>query len=241
MADDRTLIDETNKRFWARTRYKPGQKLDTSVPRDRAMAKIWLEIYAEVKGLRDRSERLALSIYERAVLEPETRTPFIFVGEKPDGSVSHLEFKSSNELLAQFSWAARHPEQYLYAAGFDFAKQPSGPWLEHFEPSSRAPAPSTGHPAALAALATLREQAKDFALRSPANVVGVVRQAPSNQWNTPTFATSVEAADWLGRVRAYPTRFTYAAYFHKAGPMWPSPVDEAIGEASPPTTVSAWY
>lgn len=43
------LNDETDSRFWAQTGYKPGQKLDPKNSADKAMAKVWLDIYAKVK------------------------------------------------------------------------------------------------------------------------------------------------------------------------------------------------
>ncbi len=41
---------ETNARFWAQTHYKPGQNLDPSQPADKAMAKVWMDIYRKVKA-----------------------------------------------------------------------------------------------------------------------------------------------------------------------------------------------
>ena len=43
------LYKETNARFWNRTHYKPGQKLDMTDPQDRKMSKAWLEILHEVE------------------------------------------------------------------------------------------------------------------------------------------------------------------------------------------------
>lgn len=43
------LYKETNTRFWNRTHYKPGQKLDMSIPEDKRMAKIWVDIYHDVQ------------------------------------------------------------------------------------------------------------------------------------------------------------------------------------------------
>ena len=43
------LTKETNVRFWNRTRYKPGQKLDMSIAEDRKQSKIWMEIFGEVE------------------------------------------------------------------------------------------------------------------------------------------------------------------------------------------------
>lgn len=44
------LNKETNARFWAQTGYKPGQKLDMKNPTDRAMSKVWLDIFHKVSA-----------------------------------------------------------------------------------------------------------------------------------------------------------------------------------------------
>jgi len=61
------LDKETDARFWAQTGYKVGQKLDTSNPTDRAMAKIWTDIYNKVKS-EDAAGRLVLT-YNHPVVE----------------------------------------------------------------------------------------------------------------------------------------------------------------------------
>ena len=43
------LTKETNERFWNRTQFKRGQKLDMSIPEDRRQARIWMEIFGEVQ------------------------------------------------------------------------------------------------------------------------------------------------------------------------------------------------
>ena len=43
------LVKESNLRFWLRTNWKPGQKLDMSNAQDREMSKIWMEIFGEVQ------------------------------------------------------------------------------------------------------------------------------------------------------------------------------------------------
>lgn len=48
------LDRETNARFWAQTGYKVGDKLDMSIPADKAMAKVWLDIFAKVKRENER-------------------------------------------------------------------------------------------------------------------------------------------------------------------------------------------
>jgi len=61
------LDKETDARFWAQTGYKVGQKLDTSNPTDRAMAKVWTDIYNKVKS-EDAAGRLVLT-YNHPVVE----------------------------------------------------------------------------------------------------------------------------------------------------------------------------
>jgi hypothetical protein len=43
------LYKEANKRFWNRTHYKPGQKLDLSIAEDRRQAQVWMEILHEIE------------------------------------------------------------------------------------------------------------------------------------------------------------------------------------------------
>jgi len=50
MSDPAVLSQETNRRFWRTTRYKPGKKLDMSLAEDRAKSKDWLRINNEVKA-----------------------------------------------------------------------------------------------------------------------------------------------------------------------------------------------
>lgn len=51
----KNVIDrETNARFWAQTGYKVGQALDPTIPADKAMAKVWLDIFNKVKRENER-------------------------------------------------------------------------------------------------------------------------------------------------------------------------------------------
>lgn len=43
------FVHETNQRFWTQTGYKPGQKLDMSIPKDREMSKVWMSIFQQVQ------------------------------------------------------------------------------------------------------------------------------------------------------------------------------------------------
>lgn len=44
----RSIQAETDARFWARTHYKPGQRLNPRDPRDAVMIPVWMSIYAKV-------------------------------------------------------------------------------------------------------------------------------------------------------------------------------------------------
>jgi hypothetical protein len=131
LANDQTkLIDETNHRFWERTHHKPGHRLDMSDPRDRSMARIWLQIYGEVSSHRDRARSLA----HRAL--NETVTPYVLVIESHDGSMHHQEFPHRNNLDVQFMWLGGQPQYYKYLAAFDFTADRSAPISDQFAPTT---------------------------------------------------------------------------------------------------------
>ena len=66
------LFGEVNARFWNRTRYKQGQKLDMTNPQDREMSKVWMEILREVE--REANEgRLTLTRPESTPPQPSPR------------------------------------------------------------------------------------------------------------------------------------------------------------------------
>ncbi len=82
MADDlqRRLAVETNERFWARTGYKRGHRLERSDPMDRQMMSIWIDTYREV--LREYGESQAhppapgpLPVPAHASLPPPIEAP----------------------------------------------------------------------------------------------------------------------------------------------------------------------
>jgi hypothetical protein len=55
------LLDkETDARFWSQTGFKVGQKLDMTNPTDKAMAKVWADIYAKVAA-EDAAGKLVLT------------------------------------------------------------------------------------------------------------------------------------------------------------------------------------
>lgn len=113
---DRSLVDATNRVFWEITKHKPGQRLDMSDPRDRAMSKRWMEIYAQVRGHRDRATQLARSVLKK------TGSPYVLVVEQRDGKLVHQTFPSRNHLDVMYLWYQDQPEDYTYLATFDFTK-----------------------------------------------------------------------------------------------------------------------
>lgn len=63
----KSLLDkETDARFWAQTHYKVGRKLDPADPTDRAMMKVWLDVFAKVKR-EDDAGRLVVTYNHPAV------------------------------------------------------------------------------------------------------------------------------------------------------------------------------
>ena len=47
--DRRYLNEETDTRFWARTGYRPGQRLDPANPTDKVMLPVWMDIFRQVQ------------------------------------------------------------------------------------------------------------------------------------------------------------------------------------------------
>lgn len=127
MADDRVLINATNATFWAITQYKPGQRLDMSDPKDREMAKVWMDVYGQIRSRRDRATSLA----RQAV------SPYILVIEKRDGTLTHQEFERRANLDVQYTWLVDQPEYYTYLAMFDFTKNRVAPIIDQFALSKR--------------------------------------------------------------------------------------------------------
>lgn len=60
------LNAETDSRFWLQTGYKPGRKLDPSIPADQAMMKTWIDLFTKIK-----KEDAA------GILELTYQTPFV--------------------------------------------------------------------------------------------------------------------------------------------------------------------
>jgi hypothetical protein len=123
---DNVLVHAANETFWRITRYKPGQKLDMSDQRDRAMSKTWLDIYAQVKGHRDR----ATSRAQRTL--NETVTPYILVVERRDGTLNSQALPQRGNLDVQYNWVVDQPDDYTYIAAFDFTKKRDAPIFDQF-------------------------------------------------------------------------------------------------------------
>lgn len=66
-AKPRAVLDrETDARFWAQTHYRVGERLNAADPTDRAMMKVWLDIFAKVKR-EDQAGQLVLTYTHPAV------------------------------------------------------------------------------------------------------------------------------------------------------------------------------
>jgi hypothetical protein len=123
---DPILTDTTNAVFWTITNYKPGHKLDMHDPKDREMAKRWLQIYEDVKGRRTRAIKLALRVLN------ETVTPYVLVIERRDRSLTYQVFPSRNNLDAQYFSLVDEPDYYTYIAAFDFTQNRDAPLYDQF-------------------------------------------------------------------------------------------------------------
>ena len=130
-AADGVLISATNETFWQLTQYKRGQKLDMSDPQDRAMSKTWLDIYAQIKGHRERATSLATRVLN------ETVTPYVLVIEQGNGSLTHRTFERRSNLDVQYNWLVDQPEYYTYLAMFDFTQNRDAPIRDQFAMSKR--------------------------------------------------------------------------------------------------------
>lgn len=136
MADDRVLINATNSTFWQITKYKPGQRLNMADPKDREMAKVWMDVYAQIRGRRDRATQLARQVLIETAT-PQTITPHILVVEQRDGSFTHQVFPSRGNLDVQYNWIIDQPERYTYLAAFDFTKDENAPIYDQFAITKR--------------------------------------------------------------------------------------------------------
>lgn len=134
MADDRILINATNETFWQITGYKPGKRLNMSIAADRQMAKTWLDIYAQIRGRRER----ATSTAQRTL--NETVSPYVLVIEQHDGSLMPQAFAHRGNLDVQYAWVLDQPERYTYLAAFDFTQRRDAPIYDQFALNQRVSA-----------------------------------------------------------------------------------------------------
>lgn len=135
---DRVLVNATNAAFWQITGYKPGQQLDMSDRRDRAMSKTWLDLYEQIRARRSRATELAQRVLN------ETVTPYILVIEQHDGSLTHRTFERRGNLDVQYNWLLDQPELYTYLALFDFTQNRDAPVFDQFAISKRQQAATSG-------------------------------------------------------------------------------------------------
>lgn len=126
MPIDRVLIDATNEAFWQITDYKRGQRLNMSIPQDREMAQVWLDIYRQIITHRDRAAEAARQIAN------ERGLPYVVVAERRDGSLQSNVFENRSSLEVQYFWARDQPDLYTYLAAFDFTTNPSDPIYHQF-------------------------------------------------------------------------------------------------------------
>jgi hypothetical protein len=106
---------------WARTNYKRGQKLDMDNPKDRAMAKVWLSILAELQQEEAVIEEVLSALREQSrTLAQRAETNIVGVAVSATGS---QWFTPAFQALAEAeAWLARvsaDPTSFLYAAYFD--------------------------------------------------------------------------------------------------------------------------
>lgn len=134
----RVLVDTANQVFWELTQHKPGQRLDMSDARDRAMSKRWLDIYGQVRGHRDRATQLARHVFN------EAGRPYILVVERRDGSLVHQELPDRSRLEVMYEWRLDQPEDYTYLAMFDFTQNRDVPIYDQFALSKRRPTVASG-------------------------------------------------------------------------------------------------
>lgn len=135
---DGVLINATNQAFWQLTGHKRGQKLDMSDPRDRAMSKTWLDLYAQVRARRTRATDFAHQVVN------ETVTPYVLVIEQPDGKLVHQTFERRGNLDVQYNWVVDQPQYYAYLAMFDFTQKRDAPIFDQFAISKRQQMAASG-------------------------------------------------------------------------------------------------
>ena len=88
--------------------------------------------------------------------------------------------------------------------------------------------PDPSQTAALAALEQFRKVGAVAAMQQTQRFTGVVFQG-GTLVSIEDFFVIQDADGWFDRVTQDPRAFTYAAYFDKQSPTWPSPLEEAVG------------
>ena len=174
MASLANLVNETNGRFWTQTGHKTGRRLDMSDPTDRAMSKVWLSIYANVRGHRERALAEARRIYG------ETFTPHMLVFERPYGSRGQATFENRRALDAQYAWAVNQIDTYQYIAAFDFTQNTNGPIYDSFSPYAYEW--ETRHRTAVSAWPWYPNPADRPGQYTPSQASNALRRRPSGPW-----------------------------------------------------------
>jgi hypothetical protein len=103
---------------------------------------------------------------------------------------------------------------------------------------SQAPADLSAAQAAISGGASPRELAMEGAKGMPHRVVGVV-QMSDGQWQLRGFQSSDDADDWFGGWLGVPNAYVYVAYYDKADPTFPNPLNEQFSPHAQ-THVSGW-
>ncbi len=105
------LLDkETDARFWAQTGYKPGQKLNPANVADRAMTKVWMDIFAKVKA-EDTAGKLVLTYNH-----PHVEQHLDNAQQANAAAIAHVEAGNVAAAAGDDTQAAYHREQAAKAA-----------------------------------------------------------------------------------------------------------------------------
>jgi len=109
------LNQETDARFWAQTHYKIGQPLNMNDPTDKAMAKVWQDIYLAVQK-EDRAGRLHVtfndpavqaSLADATIANLATQGHLDAAATAPDPAIADTHVQAATQTSAASSAAAR--------------------------------------------------------------------------------------------------------------------------------------
>jgi hypothetical protein len=122
--DDRaTLFKRVNRRFWARTNYKPGQRLDMADPNDRAMAKVWLRVLAEIEQEDAAGSAtlatLAVPREQARSFAQHAEARVVGAAVRASGQWYTPTFATTAEAAAWLDRVRAYPTDFAYAAYFD--------------------------------------------------------------------------------------------------------------------------